>query len=455
VEIQRNRERKEVEPCDPVSIERGVRQRLADKVSGNLAGLWLLVAEHLRLGTWDLLCGWTQQPTERVEPRLALQLVHESALCTTGIRAHRTLHSRGGFELTNGLPFVATDSAIHQLLGERGIADTLTLQTALGKLRRASGHFSGNLLAIDPHRIPSYTQRHMRRRAERSGERVKMAQTFWVLDAQTHQPVCFTTRTAACNVSQATPDLLKMAKDILQPIDGETLVVADTEHFSSELLHQVHQETGFDLLIPLPNRANYRRRWQSIPDEQFQRHWAGYATAKLPFEMHSGAPGRYIELVQRNGERPEDWYFKGFISTTDRDEVNALTREFPQRWHVEEFFNANQALGWNRAGTMNLNIRYGQMTMALVAQAVIHQLRQRLGEPYSTWNAEHLAHDLFYALEGDVRVTDDTIIVTYYNAPEADRLRRHYEELPEILRKDNVCPQIPWLYGYQLDFRFR
>ena len=49
---------------------------MANKVSGNLAGIWLLVAEHLRLGTWDLLCGWTGQPGERVEPRLALQLVH-------------------------------------------------------------------------------------------------------------------------------------------------------------------------------------------------------------------------------------------------------------------------------------------------------------------------------------------------------------------------------------------
>jgi hypothetical protein len=350
---------------------------------------------------------------------------------------------------------VATDAAIHQLLGDRCVADTIALQAALGKLRRASGHFTGKLLAIDPHRIPSHTQRHMRRRAEKSGERMKMAQTFWVLDADTHQPVCFTTGTAACNVSQVTPDLLRLAKDILQPITGPTLVVADSEHFSSELLHSVHQETGFDLLIPLPNRANYRRRWESIPEEQFQRHWAGYATAKLPFEMHSSTPGQYFELVQRNAERPEDWFFKGFISTTDRDEVDALTRDFPQRWHVEEFFNANQALGWNRAGTMNLNIRYGQMTMALIAQAVIHQLRGRLGEPYSTWNAEHLANDLFHALEGDVRVTDDTIIVTYYNAPDADRLRSHYEGLPEKLRQEHIRPEVPWLYGYQLDFRFR
>jgi hypothetical protein len=73
-------------------------------------------------------------------------------------------------------------------------------------------------------------------------------------------------------------------------------------------------------------------------------------------------------------------------------------------WHVEEFFKFNQALGWHRAGTLNLNIRYGQMTMALVAQAAIHQMRQRLGEPFSHWDVSHLARDIFGALEGDVRV---------------------------------------------------
>jgi hypothetical protein len=69
-------------------------------VSGNLVGLWLLIPEHLRLGTWDLLCGWTGQPTRRPEPRLALQLVHEAALCTTGVPEKRAL-SQNGFELAN------------------------------------------------------------------------------------------------------------------------------------------------------------------------------------------------------------------------------------------------------------------------------------------------------------------------------------------------------------------
>jgi hypothetical protein len=429
---------------------------LADKVSGNLAGVWLLLAEHLRLGTWDLLCGWTGQPTERIEPRLALQLVHEAAICTTGIRSDRTLHTRGGFELSNGLPFVATDQAIHDLLSKQTVADSIRLQVALGKIRRASGDFRGRLLAIDPHRIRSSSKRQMRERVEKVGERpVKMAQTFWALDADTHQPVCFTTGTAARSVVDATPELIDIAEDILSPNPGQALILADSEHFSSVVIHDIHKRTGFDLLVPIPNRPAQRKKFRSIDESQFTRHWAGFATAKVPYEIQRGKSGTYWQFVERSGERPEEWFYQGFLSTTDRDEVDRLTLDYPKRWHVEEFFNANQALGWKRAGTMNLNIRYAQMTMALIAQASIQQLRNRLGKPFCNWDADHLAREIFFRMEGDVRVNRDTIIVTYYNAPNSKQLRDHYERLPAKLARENIDPKVPWLYNYQLDFRFK
>ncbi len=455
VETRITRTRTRRQRCGPRDLERGVRQMLADKVSGDLAGAWLLVAEHLRLGTWDLLCGWTGQPTERIEPRLALQLVHEAAVCTAGIRAERTLHRRAGFELLNGLPFVATDIAVHEMLAQRSVADCERLQVALGKLRVASGHFQGKLLAVDPHRVVSHSRRHMRKRAEKGEKRpVKMAQTFWILDAQTQQPVCFTTATAARNAAAAAAGLLDLASDILPPVEEGALVLADTEHFAVDLLKDVQQRPGFDLLTPLPNQATFRKQYRAISEDQFHRRWAGFATAKVPYspKYHEET---YWQFVERSGERPEDWQYRGFVCTSDRDEVAALTEEYPQRWRVEEFFNFNQALGWNRGGTTNLNIRYGQMTLALIAQTVIHQLRTRLGEPYCTWEADHFAHDLFFPLEGDVRVRDDTIVVTYYNAPNAARLREHYEKLPHKLAQDGISPVVPWLYGYKLDFRFR
>jgi hypothetical protein len=254
-----------------------VRQLLADQVSGSLVGLWLLVPEHLRLGTWDLLGAWTGQADERVEPRLALQLIHEAALCLAELRHQRCLTHKG-FELVNTLPFLASDRSIHHLLNAHTVAQAQNLQSALGKLCRSSGHFAGRLLAIDPHRVRSYSKRRLRCHQQAAGSKpVKVAQTFWVLDADTYQPVC--------------------------------------------------------------------------------------------------------------------WQFNALLATRDRDEVAALANDYPQRWHIEAFFNAHQDLGWQRAGTMNLHIRYGQMSMALIAQTILDQLRQRLGQPYAGWDAKLLAQD--------------------------------------------------------------
>ena len=455
IETQRTKQRVKSEPCDPTSLERGVRQLLADKISGNMVGLWLLIPEHLRLGTWPLVCGWTGQPGERIEPRIALQLIHEAALCVTGIREKRTL-SQKGFELLNGLPFVVAALPVHHLLGALSVADAQRLQVALGLLRRVSGHYQGTLLAIDPHRIRSDSKRQMRRqRKDDASGPAKGAQTFFVRDADTAQPVCFTPGTSARTVSQATPELLELARAILQPETARGLVLADAEHFTQELLTQVHQNTQFDLLVPMPMQPAVRTQLALLPPACFIRQWAGFATTQHPYPLSNAHTPPCMQCVQRLGEHPHEWTFKAFLATADYHEAEVLTRDYPKRWHIEEFFNANQALGWNRAGTHNLNIRYGHMPMALLAQTVIHQLRSRLGAPASTWEASHLAHDVFLGLDGDVRVAHNTIIVTYYNAPNVELLRTHYEHLPEKLRAEHVDPRIPWLYNFALDFRFR
>jgi hypothetical protein len=166
--------------------------------------------------------------------------------------------------------------------------------------------------------------------------------------------------------------------------------------------------------------------------------------------------GPFDQYAQRQGERPEDYDFNAFLATRDGDEVEELAGAFPKRWHLEEFFNAHQALGWNRAGTCNLKIRYGQMTMALIAQAAIAQLRQRLAPSATNWDAQHRATAYFGGLEGDVRVVKgDTILVTYSNAPAENNLRQTYEDLPARLRDERIDPRIPWLYGFQLDSCFR
>lgn len=228
-----------------------------------------------------MLVGWAGCGAERVEPRLALQLVHEAALCTTGVRAKRAL-TQPGLALANGLPFLATDLAIHQLLGAHTVAEAQGLQRTLGQLRRASGDYAGKALIIDPHRTRSSSKRRMRRRRKDSrAAATKIHQTFFALDADTGQPVCFTTATASRTTTQATPELLDLAAAVLGPRPEPTLVLADAEHFTAELIDRVHQATGFDLLVPMVIRPSFRPQLQALPEERCTRHWAGYATAKL------------------------------------------------------------------------------------------------------------------------------------------------------------------------------
>jgi hypothetical protein len=454
VETHRTKQKVRLEACDPPEIERGVRQLLADKVSGTMVGIWLLIPEYLRLGIWDLLKGWTGLSDERVQPRLALQLINESALCVNGIRMKRAL-SQKGFELANGLPFIATDPAIHQLLDSRGVAETQRLQIALGKIRQTFGHFKGALLAIDPHRMKSFSKRQMVRRKDKESAPIKTSQTFFCLDAETKQPICFASAASAKTVTQATPELLDLAASILPLDDQRPLVLADDEHYTAELFEWVSSQSPFDLLVPMPNNQSVLRSIRNLPPEAFTRHWAGYATAKQPYSLTRSHVGPYYQFIQRKGEQEQDADFKAFLCTADRDQMEDLSEKFPQRWHIEEFFKNDQALGWNRAGTMNLNIRYGQMTMALIAQAACHMTRQRLDLPVDQWDAAHMAKDFFRGLEGDIRVQHDTIVVTYYNAPNPDLMKRHYQNMPHKLSQEAIQPTIPWLYNFKLDFKFK
>ena len=398
--------------------------------------------------------GWTGAQANAVAPRLALQVIHEAALCHCNLRCGRTL-SQKGFEVANGLPFVGSDQAIHDLLEARTVAAAQSLQVALGKLRRASGHFGGRLLVIDPHRIKSYSKRQMRRhRLPGETKPGKRAQTFFCLDAETMQPIAFTLASGARTAAQATPEVLELVGPILG-VGSEgaprPLVLADEEHYTGKIFDDV-RALSFDLLVPMKTSRHQLARWRGLPAQAFTRHWAGYAVAQQSY--HFGTQD-VVELVQRSGERPVDYQFKGYLSTRAEGAIPQLSLAYPQRWHVEEFFKFNQALGWQRAGTLNLHIRYGQMTLALIAQAVLHQFRQRVGAPYQSWDATHLAQSVLGGLEGDVRVEDDTILVTYYNAPNAQVLRQHYEGLPKKLEADGIDPRVPWLYDFKLDFRFK
>ncbi|MBA7579932.1 hypothetical protein ES708_21813 [subsurface metagenome] len=88
---------------------------LSQKVSGTTVGMWLLIPEMQRLGVWDLLKGWTGGQNIDFDPRIALQLVNESALCINRVRKKNSLGHQG-FQLANGMGRLVTDEQVHNLL---------------------------------------------------------------------------------------------------------------------------------------------------------------------------------------------------------------------------------------------------------------------------------------------------------------------------------------------------
>ena len=108
----------------------------------------------------------------------------------------------------------------------------------------------------------------------------------------------------------------------------------------------------------------------------------------------------------------------------------------------------------NRASTMNLNIRYANLSMAMLAQATTYELRKNMTGDYKRWNARHIANEVLAWNDGDIKIQDDTIIVTFYGSSDYIK-KEEYVNLPAKLIQNGIDPHIPWLYNYKLDFRFK
>ncbi len=144
----------------PRDNEREFRQMLSQKVSGTSVGIWLLVPELLRLGAWDIIKGWAGKEDMDLDPRIAMQVVNESALCINRVRRKNSLGHQG-FELANGMGRLVSDEQVHLLLDKHTTGQAQAMLLNLGIQRQLSGHYQGDIIAIDPHRIISTSKRVM------------------------------------------------------------------------------------------------------------------------------------------------------------------------------------------------------------------------------------------------------------------------------------------------------
>lgn len=420
---------------------------LSQKVSGTCAGPWLLVPELLRLGCWDLLKGWTGGTDMDFEPRMALQLVNESALCINRIRKKNSLGHQG-FQLVNGMGRLVTDEQVHSLLNGHTMEQAQDLLVNLGHQRQLSGHYAGDIIAIDPHRMISTSRRVMAKKKKvPDAPSEKMLQTFFSLCTQTGQPVMATMASTGMPTTRATKNLLGATEKI---IGTNSLLIADKEHFTRELLEGIKKHGHYDILVPALNTQRIKDLAENLV---YQPLWAGYAVAETRFSF-KGSGESFRLIAQRTGETGSQYAYRAFITTSQKPARELLSKDYDRRWGIEEFFRFENEMGIKRVSTHNLNIRYGKLALAMMAQAANYQLRKKLKTTYRSWDAKHLAREVLAWADGDVRVKDDTIIVTFYHPP--NHINHHeYMKLPKILEAENINPKIPWLFDFKLDFRFK
>ncbi len=417
---------------------------ISKKVSGTTMGMWLLVPGLLKLGAWDILKGWSGKSDVDIEPRIALQLVNESALCVNRIRRKNSLGHQG-FQLLNGMGSLVSDEQVHHLLGSHTMKDTCEMMLNLGIQRKLSGHYRGEVIAIDPHRIISSSKRVMVKKKKKPDmPSQKMLQTFFCVSAQTGQPIMASMSSSGMPTTKATLGLLNATDQIIKT---PSLLVADKEHFTRELFDKVSKHCDFDLLVPTQKTQRIKNIMETL---EYKKISAGFAIAETNFNF-DGEKAMHRLIAERLGEK--DYRYDAFLTTSPKDAQTLLCNNYDERWSVEEFFRFENDMGLNRASTMNLNIRYAKLAMAMLAQAATYELRKNLTDDYKKWNARHLANEVLGWNDGDISVKGDTIVVSFYGSSEYIN-KDEFINLPEKLIQNNINPRIPWLYDFKLDFRF-
>ena len=341
---------------------------------------------------------------------------------------------------------LVTDEQVHLLLNNHTMQQTQQMLINLGIQRQLSGHYSGKVIAVDPHRIISSSKRVLaKKRKEPTTPSQKMLQTFFSVSADTGQPIMACISSTGLPTTKATTNLVK---DTEQIIKNKALLVADKEHFTQDLFDMAKKHNQFDLLTPA---LNTQRTQQIIKKLNFTPKWPGFAIAETSFNFDNDDK-LYRMIAERIGEL--NYTYNAFLTTSNEDTLELIGKNYDKRWSVEEFFRFENEMGINRASTLNLNIRYGMLALAMIAQAATYQLRTKLFDEYKTWNAKHLANEILAWTDGDIRVLGDTIIVTLYWASKYIDTSK-YINMPKILQDEGINPKVPWLFDYKVDFRFK
>ena len=81
-------------------------------------------------------------------------------------------------------------------------------------------------------------------------------------------------------------DLLTLSGKILNLNDQEPLLLADNEHYTSELIDWAYSQSPFNMMVPMKTDSVIEKQVATIPSESFKSHWVGYATNKVLYTIN-------------------------------------------------------------------------------------------------------------------------------------------------------------------------
>lgn len=379
--------------------------------------------------------------------RLALSLVFESLFgFTAGIRAVDSV-SRADFGLLAGLPFLPAPSTQYRFLQSVPFQDSLDFQVQLGRRLVELGQVKpGQPINVDGHTIKTYSRKEMKHsfltKEDRYGKAIR---TFYTQDQESQKPLMALAAYSGTTVSQVTQRLARLTRDLL---GRHFLMVADKEWYCGQLIQELHQQYGINVLTPVKRSARRQAEFAAVPLDRYDPTvWGNIATL---YTTLNGFEGPLNLLLKKN---PDGKYFA--LITPEREMTAATAMPtFTKRWRIENFFADNRFGGLNRLPSLNLNAIQAVLSLRLLAFHVVDNFRHDLGSEYQHMTPELIHRHFISGVQGRIQLRRDRIEVSVYGFEHQKAAEALLTNLDSKLESAEVNPCIPWLGNRRLSFRF-
>lgn len=429
-------------------ITHDVTALLKQGLTSTSAGGFFFIPYLLQLGAHDLIKSMGKPKLEGIpNENIALGIVFESLFgYTKGIRSVDSV-SRADFGLLAGLPFLPSPSTQYRYLQSVSCKSALDFQVALSrKLMELGQIIPGLPVNIDGHNISTYSRKEMKQSyITKEGRYGKAIRTFYTQDQSSKKPLMAMATYSGTAVAQITNKLAAMTKDIL---NKEFVLVADKEWYCGQLIQELHEQYGINILVPVKRSDNRLAEFDSIPLEKYKKsELINIAAVYTTMKDFDGPLQMFLK------KQPDGKYF-ALITPEQNIDADFAMPTYTKRWRIENFFKENEFMGINHLPSLNLNAIQTMLSLRLLAFNVLDNFRHDLGPEYSNKTPDLIYREFIDGVQGRVQLNCDKIIVHIYGFKHEHAAAAIFSNLESKLKKANVDSRIPWLGNRCLEFKF-